>query len=213
MMFLSCLLFFFGIHPSVLNTVIGPIAATYIAENISAKAAGTALPHFFTLGTKSAFFGFSGTGVTIGLVLLFLFSKSKTYKKLGRVAIFPSLFGINEPVIFGMPVMLNPMMLIPFVIGGSIIGTLPLFLIQIGFLDKPFFDPPYVGVFLEGFLTNLDFKDIFVQMLQVVLSLAVYFPFFKLCEKQQIKQEQKFSNKSNYKFTKLEQALLGDLDF
>ena len=97
--------------------------ATYIAENITAQAAGETLVHFYTAGTKSAFIGFSGMGVTIGLVLCFLFSKSQTYKKLGKVAIFPSLFGINEPVVFGLPIMLNPIMLFPYVIGGSIIGV------------------------------------------------------------------------------------------
>ena len=154
--FMCSLLFFFGIHPSVVSSVTAPIAATYIAENIAAKAAGDPLLHFYTAGTHSAFVNFSGTGFTIGLVLCFLFSKSTTYKKLGKVAIFPSLFGINEPVVFGMPVMLNPMMFIPFVIGAPIIGSIPLFCMNMGLLDMPFFNPPYVGIFLEGFLCNMD---------------------------------------------------------
>lgn len=154
--FMCSLLFFFGIHPSVVSSVAAPIAATYIADNIAAKAAGEQLLHFYTAGTHSAFVNFTGTGVTIGLVICFLLSKSKTYKKLGKVAIFPSLFGINEPVIFGLPVMLNPIMFLPYVIGGSIIGSIPLFCMYFGLLDMPFFNPPYVGVFLEGFLTNMD---------------------------------------------------------
>lgn len=154
--FMCSLLFFFGIHPSVISSVTAPIAATYIAENIAAQAAGEPLMHFYTAGTHSAFVNFSGTGVTIGLVICFLMSKSKTYKKLGKVAIFPSLFGINEPVIFGLPVMLNPIMFLPYVIGGALIGSIPLFCMHFGILNMPFFNPPYVGVFLEGFLTNMD---------------------------------------------------------
>ena len=154
--FLCCLLFFFGIHPSVISSVTAPIAATYIAENIAAQAAGEPLMHFYTAGTHSAFVNFSGTGVTIGLVICFMLSKSTTYKKLGKVAIFPSLFGINEPVIFGLPVMLNPIMFVPYVVGGALVGVIPLFCMHFGLLNMPFFNPPYVGVFLEGFLTNMD---------------------------------------------------------
>lgn len=211
--FMCCLLFFFGIHPSVVSSVAAPIAATYVAENIAAKAAGMPLTHFYIAGTQSAFVNFTGTGVTIGLVICFLLSKSKTYKKLGKVAIFPSLFGINEPVIFGLPVMLNPILFLPYVIGGAIIGSIPLFCMYFGWLDMPFFNPPYVGVFLEGFLTNLDWRDVIVQIIQVLLSLALYWPFFKILEKRQLENESKNDTKSGYEFSKLDLALLGDLDF
>lgn len=210
---LSCLFFFFGIHPSVITSVAAPIAATYIAENIAAKQAGTALTHFYTAGTLSAFGNFTGTGVTIGLVICFLTSKSITYKKLGRVAIFPSLFGINEPVIFGMPVLLNPIMFLPYVIGGSILASLPMFAMYFGWLDMPFFNPPYVGVFLEAFLTNMDWRDIIMNAIQIILSIAIYLPFFKIAEKHQLKQEMQNKNKSGYKFSDYDLALLGDIDF
>lgn len=211
--FMCCLLFFFGIHPSVISSVTAPIAATYIAENIAAQAAGEPLMHFYTAGTHSAFVNFTGTGVTIGLVICFMLSKSKTYKKLGKVAIFPSLFGINEPVIFGLPVMLNPIMFVPYVVGGAIVGVIPLFCMYFGWLNMPFFNPPYVGVFLEGFLTNMDWRDVIVQAIQVVLSFAIYFPFFKILERKQLESEEKNSTKSGYEFSQLDLALLGDIDF
>lgn len=211
--FIASLLFFFGIHPSVVTSVAAPIAATYIADNIAAQSIGEPMLHFYTQGTQSAFVNFTGTSVTIGLVLCFLFSRSKTYKKLGKVAIFPSLFGINEPVVFGLPVMLNPIMFIPFVIGGPIIGSIPLFCMHFGLLNMPFFNPPYVGVFLEGFLCNFDWRDIIVQAIQIILSFAIYFPFFKMLEKRQLESELKNSSKSGYEFSEFELALLDDLDF
>ena len=118
--------------------------------------------------------GFTGAGITIGCVVACMLSKSKRYRKIGQVALFPSLFGINEPILFGAPIILNPIMFIPFVFGGAIIGTMPMFLMHYGLLDKPFFDPPYVGVFLEGFLTNGDWRVILACGAQLILAILLY---------------------------------------
>ena len=61
-----------------------------------------------------------------------------------------------------------------------IIGTLPMFLMHFGWLAKPVFDPPYVGVFLEGFLTNGDWRSIVANAIQLVLTVLLYMPFFKI---------------------------------
>lgn len=212
--FCICVIFFFGIHSSVFGPITRPIMATFIAENIQAMQAGQELPHFYTAGASSAFFGFTGCGITIGCVIACLMSKSKRYKKIGKISLFPSLFGINEPILFGAPIILNPIMFIPFVFGGAIIGTLPMFMMHWGLLDKPFFDPPYVGVFLEGFLTNGDWRVLIANGLQLVLAVALYWPFFKIMEKQEIREEEeKLNNKKAEVFTEEEKALLEDLDF
>lgn len=188
--FCICLIFFFGIHSSVFGPITRPIMATFIVENIAANAAGQPIPHFYTAGTSSAFFGFTGAGITIGCVVACMLSKSQRYKKIGRVALFPSLFGVNEPILFGAPIILNPIMFIPFVFGGAIIGTLPMFAMHYGWLAKPVFDPPYVGVFFEAFLTNGDFKIIFWNGLQLILAIALYMPFFKIMERQELRDEE-----------------------
>ena len=212
--FAICTIFFFGIHSSVFGPITRPIMATFIAENIQAMQAGEALPHFYTAGTSSAFFGFTGCGITIGCVIACLLSKSKRYKKIGKIALFPSLFGINEPILFGAPIILNPIMFIPFVFGGAIIGTMPMFMMHWGFLAKPFFDPPYVGVFLEAFLTNGDWRILIANGLQLVLAVALYMPFFKIMEKQELREaaeREKEAKKSI--FSEAEEDLLADLDF
>lgn len=186
---LSILLFFFGIHPSVLSPITGPISTQFLAENIAASQAGQAIPHFYTGGVISAFANFTGTGVTFGLVFWYLFSKSKPLKKIGQVSLVPALFGINEPIIFGAPIVLNPTFFLPFVIGGAIVGTFPAFLMHYGWLAKPLFNPPYVGVFLEGFLVNLDFRTIIVNAVQMLGSILIWYPFFKIHEKEILKKE------------------------
>ena len=214
--FCICTIFFFGIHSSVFGPITRPIMGAYIVENIAANAAQTALPHFYTAGTSSAFFGFTGAGITIGCVIACLLSKSERYRKIGKVALFPSLFGINEPILFGAPIILNPIMFIPFVFGGAIIGTLPMFMMHWGWLSMPIFDPPYVGVFLEGFLTNGDWMSIVANLIQLVLAVLLYLPFFKIMERQELREEKANAEKANAildnAFSSEDEALLGDLD-
>ena len=211
--FAICTIFFFGIHSSVFGPITRPIMATFIAENIQAMQAGEALPHFYTAGTSSAFFGFTGCGITIGCVIACLLSKSKRYREVGKISLFPSLFGINEPILFGAPIILNPIMFIPFVFGGALIGTLPMFMMDWGLLNKPIFDPTYVGVFLEGFLTNGDWRVLIANGLQLVLAVALYWPFFKIMEKQELKDEAERKAKKTSIFAEEDEDLISDLDF
>lgn len=209
--FAICTVFFFGIHSSVFSPITRPIMVTFIAENIAAMQAGQPIPHFYTAGTSSAFFGFTGAGITIGCVIACMLSKNKSFRKIGQVSLFPSLFGINEPILFGAPIILNPIMFIPFVFGGAIIGTLPMFLMDMGLLAMPVFDPPYVGVFLEGFLTNGDWRTIVVNAVQLVLAVALYMPFFKIMERQAEAKEKEQQETSKNIFTEDDADILDDL--
>lgn len=185
---LNALLFFFGIHPSVLSPITSPISAQFLAENIANYQAGAAMTHFFTPGLISAFGNFTGTGVTIGCVVWALLSKNDAMKKVGKVALIPALFGINEPILFGAPIVLNPIFFIPYVIGGGIISSLGGWATSLGFMSPAFFTPPYVGVFLEGYLTNLDYHSIIVNAVQGILSILLWAPFFKVYERRLAEQ-------------------------
>ncbi|MDD7281244.1 PTS sugar transporter subunit IIC [Floccifex sp.] len=180
---LQALLFFFGIHPSVLSPITSPISTQFLAENIAAVQAGGTAMHFYCPGPESAFGNFTGTGVTIGCVFWCFMSKNKALKQIGRVALIPALFGINEPILFGAPIVLNPLFFIPFVIGGGIIGSLGGWAQYFGIMKCSTFTPPYVGVFLEGFLTNLDVMSIPVNAVQLILSIILWYPFVKIYEK------------------------------
>lgn len=205
---LSCLLFFFGIHPSVMSPITSPISTQFLADNMAAYQAHTALPHFYTGGAISAFCNFTGTGVTFGCVFWCLMSKNKALKQVGRVALIPALFGINEPILFGAPIVLNPLFFIPYVILGPFVMTLPMWLMDLGIVAKPWFNPPYVGVFLEGFLTNGDYMSIVANAIQMVLTILVWYPFVKMYEK---RYEVKEDNKEAV-ISAEDAALLDDLD-
>ena len=207
---LHCLLFFFGIHPSVLSPITSPISTQFLAENIANYQAGVEMTHFFTPGPESAFGNFTGTGVTFGLVLWCLLSKNKALKQIGGVALIPALFGINEPILFGAPIVLNPVFFIPYVICGGIIGSLGGWAQYLGIMSCSFFTPRYVGVFLEGYLTNMDFMSIVVNAVQMILSIIVWYPFFKMYEQRYGKQDEKTND--NSLLTKEDEDILNDLD-
>ncbi|MGO2100768.1 PTS sugar transporter subunit IIC [Vagococcus salmoninarum] len=204
---------FFGIHSAVLSPIISPIIVQYLSENLSAKAAGEVLPHVLTGGGLSAYANFTGSGVTIGLVIAMLMSKSKRYKKVGAVGLLPSLFGINEPILFGVPIILNPILMIPFIFGGSLVGLLPFAMMKIGFLNYPIFDPPYVPVFLEGFLVGFDWRSLIANSLQIFLSFFLYLPFFKVLEKQELLREQQVAQNNQSVISEDDLELVEDLDF
>jgi len=206
---LQCLLFFFGIHPSVLSPITSPISTQFLAENIANYQANLPMTHFFTPGPESAFGNFTGTGVTIGCVFWCLMSKNKALKQIGRVALIPALFGINEPILFGAPIVLNPVFFIPYVIFGGIIGSLGGWAQYLGIMSCSFFTPPYVGVFLEGYLTNLDVMSIVVNAVQMILSILVWYPFFKIYEK---RYDEKENESQGVTLSKEDEEILNDLD-
>lgn len=206
--FLQCLLFFFGIHPSVLSPITSPISTAFLAENIENFKAGLEVTHFYTGGMDSAFGNFTGTGITFGLVFWCFFSKSKASKQIGRVSMIPALFGINEPILFGAPIVLNPIFFIPYVIAGPILGSFGAWAMHWDLLNKSVFNPPYIGVFAEGWLATLDWRSFIVNGLQMILSIVVWYPFFKLYEKRAIDSE---TNEKQV-FTEKDKAILDDLD-
>ena len=211
---LRLVFWFFGIHSAVLSPILSPIAVQYLSENIAAHEAGEPLQHVITNGTLSAFANFSGSGVTIGLVLAMLISKSLRYKKVGAVALLPSLFGINEPVLFGVPIILNPVLMIPFIFGGALVGMFPMICMKLGLLNFPIFDPPYVPVFMEGFLTGFDWRAIIIQVIQVAMSFGLYLPFFKVLEKQELEREALLeAEKANSVISDDDEQYLTDIDF
>ena len=209
--FLQGLLFFFGIHPAVLSPITAPISTQFLAENIANAKNGLALTHFFTPGEDSAFGNFTGTGSTFGLVFWFMFSKAAAQKKIGRIAVIPALFGINEPILFGAPVVLNPLFFIPFAIIGPITASFGAWAMHFGWLKMSVFTPPYVGVFLEGYLATFDWRSFLVNGAQLLFSILIWYPFCKMAERDELANEKKRGDKKQV-ISDDDEALLDDLD-
>lgn len=191
--FLSLLqqvLWFFGLHGT--NIVLPMVQALWLSmdlANLEAYAAGTPLPN--VLG-QSFFMIATWGGTALGLVILMLFSKSKQYRQVGKVSIVPALFGITEPVIFGTPLMLNFKLAVPFITNNSIAMIIGYLLIQSGIMPRmmgtqTIFGLPF-GFFaaVGGHWSHIVFQ-IFIQL---ILSPILWYPWFKMAEKDAVMLEQ-----------------------
>ena len=116
--FLASFLWFFGINgPTITNSVWQPIFFVATQDNLKAFQNHTALPHIYTQPFIDLFTTYGGGGSTLALlIVVFAICRSKRIRELGKLAILPGIFGINEPVIFGLPIVLNPVIVIPFIL-------------------------------------------------------------------------------------------------
>lgn len=184
-----------GIHgPAIMGPVIRPIWDVSIAENMTEFTNGVAasnLPNIFTEQFLQWFVWIGGAGTTLALVLLFLTSKSKYLKSLGRLSLLPGLFNINEPIIFGAPIVMNPVLAIPFILAPLVLTTLSYFLTITGIIPLmmarlPFTMPSPVAAVMS---TNWNLMAGVLVIINFVIALVIYYPFFKMFEKQQLSKE------------------------
>ncbi|EOG10773.1 PTS system, lactose/cellobiose family IIC component [Enterococcus faecium EnGen0176] len=193
--FLICFFWVLGIHgPAIMGPVIRPFWDISIAENIDAFNAGTsanAMPNIFTEQFLQWFVWIGGAGTTLALVVLFMFSKSKYLKSLGRLSILPGLFNINEPMIFGAPVVMNPVLGIPFILAPLVTTTLSYILTVSGVVPMmvarlPFAMPTPIAAWMS---TYWSIAAGLLVIGNFLITLAIYYPFFKVFEKQQLARE------------------------
>ena len=212
--FLSTLFWFFGINgPAVTNTVFNPIHLALTAENLEAFKQGATLPNIFT-GPFGDFFGnFGGGGSTLSLVFLMVFfGKSERMKKLGRLAIIPGIFGINEMIIFGLPVVLNPLIVIPFILTPLVNTILATIATLIGLIPYttgaalPWTTP----FFFSGWLSTGSIVAGLFQIVLIMIGMGIYYPFFRVIDKQYLHEEHQAANSLS---DELDELSLDDLSF
>lgn len=182
-----------GIHgASVVNAVFMTIWMQYIDQNAACVEAGTAIPHITALPFYQWFIWIGGSGATLSLVIMMLFSKNRYLKDLGRVSILPGICNINEPIIFGMPIVMNPLMAVPFILVPIINGIIAYFAVWSGLVNRPFTIVPWtlpapIGAFLA---CGFDWRAIVLALVNIVISGIIYYPFLKAYTKSLEKQEE-----------------------
>ncbi|MDR0922430.1 MAG: PTS sugar transporter subunit IIC [Lactobacillales bacterium] len=193
---MACTIFwFFGINgPAVANSVFAPITKILTMENLEAFQSGHALPNIFTDPFSNFFTNFGGGGSTLSLVIIMmLFCKSQRIKQLGKLSIVPGIFGINEPIIFGLPVVLNPIIIIPFILTPVINLLLSTLVTNLGII------PYTTGVSLpwttpigfSGYLSTGSIVAALWQFVLLILGCGIYYPFIKALDNQYLKDEAK----------------------
>lgn len=198
--FLASLLWCLGINgPTITNSVWSPIFFVLTQDNLHAFQHHLPLPHIYTQPFIDMFTTYGGGGSTLSLlIVMFAVCKSKRIRELGKLAIMPGIFGINEPIIFGLPVVLNPIIAIPFII----MPTLNTFLSGMAFTLKLL---PYTnGVqlswttppIISGWLATGSWKGSVLQIIEIVIGVFVYYPFIKILDKQYLEEERKAEEKN-----------------
>jgi len=191
---LAQLCWFLGIHGVAITSVVMPIWVAAGAENLAATSTGVAnsdLPNIVTMAWTIVVSGVGGAGATLGLLFaILIFGKSKRYKIFAKVATIPSFFGINEPIVFGLPIMLNPIMFIPFVILPNIFVATAYALTNIGVLPKPNGISALQGtpVFFNGFIVG-GWQLVVYQIVVVIVAMFAYLPFFKILDNKALEEE------------------------
>ena len=190
------LLFCLGIHQSAISGVLAePMLTILITDNMAAYAAGgfAAIQpdHYMNMQIVNTFGLISGSGCTLCLLIAtFLFSKNKTSKTIASLAAGPGIFNINEPVIYGYPIVYNLPLMIPFVLIPDLFMIITYFATTAGLINPCVVMVPWTTpVFMSGFLATAgDFRAVILQVILVVLGVLIYLPFMKVHERVQEQQ-------------------------
>ncbi len=183
---------FFGVNGgSVVGAVFNPILQTLSLENLEFFRTGVGEGNIICQQFQDLFATFGGAGSTLSLVIaMILFCKSRRIKDLGKLALVPGIFNINEPIIFGLPIVLNPTMLIPFMLVPTINIVISYFAMSLGFVpicsgvNIPWTCPLVIsGFFATNWVGGL------LQAALLVLGVVIYMPFIKMMDKQYLIDE------------------------
>ncbi|WP_413723051.1 PTS sugar transporter subunit IIC [Sodalis sp. RH24] len=186
------LLWFAGIHGAVIvGGMLQAFWLTNLGINQQELTAGQPLTHIFIEPFWQFFIVIGGSGSTMGLVLLYLRSRSAHLRSIGKLSLVPCLFNINEPVIFGSPVVMNPTLFIPFITAPLINATLAYIATRTELVGRvismaPWTTPAPIGA---AWSTGWDLRAALLVVVLLAVSTLVYYPFFKIYERQLLAQD------------------------
>lgn len=193
LIFLITFFWVFGIHGvSIVGSLARPVWLILIDANTAAMANGQHPPHIGAEPFFQWFIWIGGSGCTIGLAFLLAFMcKSQYGSKLGKAAFLPAVFNINEPLIFGTPIVLNPILMVPFIVTPMITATIAWICTSIGWVNPvvttaPWTLPGPIGAYLA---TGGDWRAAVLNVVLIILSIVLYYPFVKVYDQNEIAKE------------------------
>ena len=186
---LMTIFWFFGIHGgNMVGIVTTPLTTLGLTLNAEAYAAGKELPSIFAGAVNSVYGGWISYFAVV--IVILLFCKSSQARSIAKIASVPAFFNINEPLIFGLPTVLNPFTLMTFLICNNLNFAIVYFLMDSGFLGKFFVTLPFtVPAPFQAWLASMDVKAILVWAVLLVLDGIIALPFIKAYDKQLLATE------------------------
>jgi cellobiose PTS system EIIC component len=170
---------------NAVDAIVAPIFLQYLSANVAAMTGGQPLPYVTAYGFFTTFVNVGGTGATIALALVLVRSRDPAFRKISRMSLPTQVFQINEPIFFGLPIVLNPMFMIPYVLNALVLTTGSYLLMQWGLIHKPFVNvpwttPPIIGHYL---VSGGDWRAAAWGAASIVIAMVVYFPFARAAER------------------------------
>ena len=190
---------FVGIHgPSIVEPAIAAITYANAEVNLNLIQQGMHADKILTSGTQMFIVTMGGTGATLVVPFMFMWlTKSKRNRAIGRASVVPTFFGVNEPILFGAPLVLNPIFFIPFIFAPiANVWIFKFFIDTLGMnsftANLPWTTPAPLGLVLG---TNFQFLSFVLAALLIVVDVVIYYPFLKVYDEQILEEER--SGKSN----------------
>ena len=190
-MLISQILWTMGLHGGAVTGVITSMLYTSnLLENATAYLLGESLPFVMTGPLSVYIVVMGGAGASLGLMLLMNTSKSKRLKMVGKEGFTSSFFGINEPILYGTPLIGNEHLRIPFIITPIVNIFIAYGAVSKGFISASYITIPWASPSIIGLpITNMNFNSVYLVLLVVVVDMIIYYPFYKKYEKELIQIE------------------------
>ncbi|UOQ94588.1 PTS cellobiose transporter subunit IIC [Halobacillus shinanisalinarum] len=195
---------FFGLHGQIIvNSVMDPIWYSLATENLAAFKAGEAVPHIVNKQFIESFIvGMGGSGMTLAVILgIFLIGRSRQMKDIGKLGAPAGIFNVNEPIIFGLPIIMNPLVLIPWLVAPVVVAIITYLVMASGLVPPPtgVIVPWTTPTILNGAIATNSWQGGVLQAFNIGVVFLIWWPFLKIMDNQYYESEKNDNGESNDK--------------
>lgn len=192
--FVAQILWFFGLHGQIIiNSVMDPIWNTLSLENLNAYTQTGEVPHIVSKQFIEIYtVGMGGTGMTLAVIFaILLFMKSKQMKQVAKLGLGPGIFNVNEPIIFGLPIVMNPLVIVPWILAPMIVTLVTYLAMSSGLVPPPngVAVPWTVPIFINGIMATNSLAGGLLQLVNFLIVLVIWFPFLKFIDRMNLQKE------------------------
>lgn len=203
---------FVGIHgPSIVEPAVAAIYITNVEMNFQLYQSGEHAPKILSQGLQYFVATLGGTGATLVITLMFAFlAKSKQLKTMGRASAIPVLFGVNEPMLFGAPIVLNPIFFIPFILAPILNVWIFKFFVEVLDMNGFIYNLPWTTPGPVGLILGTGFAGLSIVLMIVLLTVdfAIYYPFFKAYDNELLVKEKEIGHGDQLESTSVKPAVV-----